>query len=116
MTAAISLRSNAGRLRAINRELRPPDQATRALQDRVQIVGTLAVVTVERARGSLQRDLRRVVRPPARFSQHKADPEKRRRNTAIQVAFLRTLLSPATVFVEVGCDDAAITHFCLRLR
>lgn len=41
--------------------------------------------------------------------QHKMDPARRRLNTATQVAFLRSIVRPHDVFLELGCGDAAVT-------
>ena len=110
MTVAISLRSDAGRLRAMNQELRLPDP----LRAHYEIERELAIrlrSSRQEKRGALYSEVytELFARLPD-HPQHKADPEKRRRNTAIQVAFLRTLLPPAAVFIEVGCGDAAVTQ------
>lgn len=110
MTVAIPLRSDAGRLRAMNRELRPPDRLRAHYEIERELAARLRASRQEE-RGALYGEVytELFARLPD-HPQHKADPEKRRRNTAIQVAFLCTLLPPAAVFVEVGCGDAAVTH------
>ncbi len=110
MTAAIPLRHDAERLRAMNREVRPPDRL-RAHYEIERELATCLRTSRREERGSLYGEVydELFTRLPD-HPQHKADPEKRRRNTAMQVEFLRPMLTPDAVFVEVGCGDAAVTQ------
>lgn len=109
MPAAISLRPDAERLRAMNREVRPPDRLRAHYEIERELAARLRASRREE-RGSLYGEVydELFARLPD-HPQHKADPEKRCRNTEMQVAFLRPLLSPDAVFIEVGCGDAAVT-------
>lgn len=110
MTVAAPLRHDAERLRAMNREKRPPDRLRAHYEIERELAGRLRTSRREE-RGSLYREVydELFTRLPD-HPQHKADPEKRRRNTAMQAAFLHTLLTPETVFIEIGCGDAAVTQ------
>lgn len=110
MMAAVSLRPDAERLRAMNREVRPVDRLRAHYEIERELAARLRASQPEE-RGSLYSEVytELFARLPD-HPQHKADPEKRRRNTAIQVAFLRPLLLSGAVFVEVGCGDAAVTQ------
>jgi len=110
MTVAMPLRPDAKRLRAMNREVRPPDRLRAHYEIERELAERLRASQPEE-RGSLYGEVytELFARLPD-HPQHKADPEKRRRNTAIQVAFLRPLLPPDAVFLEVGCGDAAVTQ------
>lgn len=110
MTVAAPLRHDAERLRAVNRETRPADRLRAHYEIERELAGRLRALRREE-RGSLYGEVYNELftRLPD-HPQHKADPEKCRRNTAVQVAFLRSLLTPETVFIEVGCGDAAVTQ------
>lgn len=110
MTVAVPLRPDAERLRAMNREIRPLDRLCAHYEIERELAERLRASQPEE-RGSLYGEVytELFARLPD-HPQHKADPEKRRRNTAIQVAFLRPLLPPGAVFLEVGCGDAAVTQ------
>ena len=110
MTAAIPLRQDAERLRTMNRESRPPERLRAHYEIERELASRLRSSRREE-RASLYGEVydELFARLPD-HPQHKADPEKRRRNTAMQAAFLRPMLSPDAVFVEVGCGDAAVTQ------
>ena len=110
MTVAMPLRPDAERLRAINREVRSPDRLRAHYEIERELAERLRASQPEE-RGSLYAEVYNELfaRLPD-HPQHRADPEKRRRSTAMQVAFLRSLLFPSAIFGEVGCGDAAVTQ------
>lgn len=110
MRATVSLRPDAERLRVINGEVRLPDRLHAHYAVKRDLATRLRTSRREE-RGSLYEEVyaelfTRVHDHP----QHKTDPEKRRRNTANQVTFLRPLLPRDAIFVEIGCGDAAVTQ------
>lgn len=110
MTDKISLRQDAERLRVLNQEARLPDRL-RAHYELERDLASRLRTSRQEERGSLYGELYSELF--ARLSdhpQHKVDPAKRRQNTSNQVAFLRPMLSPKAVFVEVGCGDAAVAQ------
>lgn len=110
MTVAAPLRPDAERLRALNREIRRPDRLRAHYEIERELAERLRASQPEE-RGSLYSEV--YTELFARLSdhpQHNTDPEKRQRNTAIQVAFLLPLLPSSAIFVEVGCGDAAVTQ------
>lgn len=114
MTIATPLRNDAERLRAMNREVRLPDRLRAHYEIERELADRLRTSRREE-RGSLYGEVytELFARLPD-HPQHKADPEKRRANTAMQVAFLRPMLSLDAVFVEVGCGDAVVTQAIAR--
>ena len=109
-TGAPRMRPDSERLRALNRDVRHPDRL-RAHYEIERELATRLRTAQREERASLYGEVytELFARLPD-HPQHKADPEKRRRNTAIQLAFLRPMLSATAVFVEIGCGDAAVTQ------
>lgn len=110
MDTATPFRPDIARLRLVNGEVREPDRL-RAHYDIEHALAARLRDSHWGERGSLYGEVytELFARLPD-HPQHKAAPEKRRRNTASQVAFLRPRLAPGSVFVEVGCGDAAVTQ------
>ena len=108
MIAPSTIRTDAGILRALNGEprsgerLRAHYEIERALADRLR-----AAAPEQRSLlyGTVYGELFREV---ADHPQHRLDPAKRRCHASAQARFLRPFCNPATVFVEIGCGDAAV--------
>ena len=110
MTTVAPFRPDMERLRRVNAEERPSDRL-RAHFDVERSLAARLRESSQEQRSRLYSELyTELFAHLPDHPQHKADPERRRRNTANQVAFLRPLLSPNSVYVEVGCGDAAVTQ------
>ena len=110
VTVAVQFRADIERMRAVNNETRSPERL-RAHYDVERNLAARLRDSNPSDRGSLYSEVytELFARLPD-HPQHKADPAKRRRNTAQQVSFLRARLPEHAVFVEVGCGDAAVTQ------
>ena len=102
-------RADAERLRAINRETRSIDRLREHFLVERELAARLAGSSAaDRATlyTALYNELfTRVHDHP----QNWADPQKRERNTASQLAMLEPYLGDQVVFVELGCGDAAVS-------
>ena len=110
MSISEPFRPDVERQRCVNGELREPERLRAHYEVERELATRLRSAPPE-GRSSLYGDVyaELFARVPD-HPQHKIDPAKRLRNTAAQVAFLRSFVQPSSVFVEVGCGDAAVTQ------
>lgn len=110
MPASVEYRPDAERLRAVNNEVRSQERLHAHYLIERQLAARLRAAH-EAERSSLYTELytELFARVPD-HPQHKVDSAKRRSNIARQVEFLRAYLTPNSVFVEIGCGDAAVTQ------
>lgn len=110
MAHSLGLRPDFEQLRSINNETRSAERLWAHFQLEAELAGKLRHSRREERDaiyGQLYSEL--FDRLPD-HPQHRRDAAYRRRNTAKQIEFLRPYLTPGTVYVEVGCGDAAVTQ------
>ena len=110
MSVVAEFRPDFERLRAANREIRSPDRLRAHYELEYQLASRLRSSRSDQ-RGSLYTELYSELfeRLPD-HPQHRVDLAHRQENTAKQVEFLRPFLSSASIYVEIGCGDAAVTQ------
>jgi SAM-dependent methyltransferase len=105
-----AFRSDIERLRSVNGERRSPQRLHAHFMIEQALAARLREAAPEQRNqlyGEVYGEL--FARVPD-HPQHKMDPARRHRNTENQVAFLRGHLAPDSVYVEMGCGDAAVTR------